>query len=375
MNKKLTILLTIFMASVLSLTGCKKEAKKVEGDAKKLVANVKDGAKTVKTGIKNVKAGTKVAVNNVANKIAGINFAAKLDLNAFPEEAVMIGSIDVQKFLKIEMLKPLFTNAMKEAKEKGIDLEKATFASWYMNAEDLNAEKPELAGIVNNFIIPESLLIAEKIKVNKESYNGVEILLDDKKEGGYVTLGTDTLGGSLVALKKMIDVKKGKLKSLAKSPSGALLSDILSKTGDSALRVAVITNKSLSEQLKKAAKEGQGAMIAEFLNNFKAASFGIGTTKDAFTFTINFRSNKAGIDTVTALIKPYVGMIQQDNAPMLQMAEPMLGKEGVKMLSAVAKTVKVNNNGEYLSITFETKYEYWLKAPEILGGLMGSMQK
>ncbi len=361
MSKKLTMLLTIFMVSIFAITGCKKEAKDAAKDVKKVTKDVKTAVKDGKKAVKDVK--------KVVKAVKGMNFDAKLNLNYFPEEAVVVGSIDIQKFLNIKILKPLLEQGLNQAKQMGIAVDKATFASFYMNLDSLK-KADDVAVIVNGLTIPQELLTKMGAKSIKETYNGVELLLDPDKKGGYVTLGNDTLAGSLKSIKKMIDVKKGKSKSLATNGNAKIFTDILSKTGNSAFRIAFVPNKLVQDELGKLSKEGQAAMFADFINNFKAASFGIEVTENALIFHINVRSSEAGIKPVVAMMQPQLKMLTQENSPMLAMAEPMLGKEGTKILGEVVKTIKLTNSGEYLSITISTKLEYWLQAPKILGGMM-----
>jgi len=363
MNKKLSILLALLLASVFSFAGCKKDAKKDDTTAKKEVA---------KTATKETKGTTKKDANT-KKEVATKGTASKLDLSYFPENAVIVGSFNIKEFYAIKELKPIFAEAFAEAKKEGIDLEKLTFLSYYMNLDSLK-KADDVAVLVNNFTITEELLTKMKLKVKKEKYNGFELLLEPNAEGGFVTLGKDLLAGSTKSIKKMLDVKSGKAKSLASSEAGKEFKLALSKSGNAAFKIVFVPNKLATEQMANLSK-GQGAMAAEFLNNIKSASFSISISKDAFTFGFLFHSSKAGVDQVVAIAKPQLAMLTQPNSPMLGMVQPILGKEGTEILTKVIKTLKVNNDGEYLAISFSTKFEYWQKAPKIFGDAMKKMGK
>jgi hypothetical protein len=357
MNKKLTILLTLFIISVFSIAGCKKDANKdATKDTKKVTKEVKkDGKKEVKK--EDVKAAS-----------------GKLDLSYFPDKAVVVGSFDIQKFLSIKELQPLLTEGLTQAKAMGIDLEKVGFASYYMNLDSLE-KADDVAILVSNLVIPEATLTQMGLKVKKETYEGMELLLEPSGEGGFTVVGKDLLAGSTKSIKKMIDVKKGKSKNLAGTETAKELEKIFSKSKGAAFKIAFVPNDLAKGEITKLTKEGEGAMAAEFLNNLKSASFSIAVSKDSFDFAINIHSNKAGVDSIVAIAKPQLSMLTQDNSPMLGMVEPMLGKEGTEILTKVIKTLKVTNDGDYLSVTFSTKFEYWLKAPKIFGDAMKKMMR
>lgn len=360
MNKKLSILLALLLVSILSVSGCKKGKKTdAKNDTKKAVT------KNVKKGTKNVK--------KVAKKVA-TSSTAKLDLSYFPEKAVLVGSFDINAFKAIKELKPILEQGFAEAKKNGLDLSTVNSLSYYVNVESLKGENHDMAVLVNGLKIPKELLEKSGLKIKKEKYNDTEIMIDEKQDAGFATLGNDLLAGSVTSIKKMIDVKKGKVKSLAKSELAKEFNSILAKSKNAAFKIAFVTNKLAKEQLENLSK-GQGAMAAEFLRNLKSGSFSISINKDALKFALTFHSNKAGVDQVMAVAKPQLGMLTQPNSPMLGMVSPILGKEGADIFAKVLKTLKVNNDGDYLSITFETKFEYWVKAPKIFTDALKRMGK
>ena len=364
MNKKLSILLALLLVSLLSVSGCKKGEK---SDANK------DTKKEAVKGTKKETKDTKKDIKKTVKKITATS-SAKLDLSYFPEQAVVVGSFDVKAFSAIKELKPMMEQGFEEAKKNGIDLSTVSFLSYYVNIENLKGNNNDAAVLVSGLKIPENLLGKMGLKIKKEKYNDIDIMIDEKQDAGFAPLGNDLLAGSVKSIKKMIDVKKGKVKSLAKSDMAKEFNAILAKSNGAAFRIAFVVNKMASEQLQKLS-QGQGAMAADFLKNLKSGSFSVSIVKDSLKFAFNFHSNKAGVNQVLAVAKPQLGMLTQPNSPMLGMVQPILGKEGTEILGKVLKTLKVNNDGEYLSVTFETKLEYWTKAPKIFGEALQKMNK
>ena len=369
MNKKLSALLAIFLVSVFSFTSCNK--KNNESKDKKEVKKVEKKQEVKKAETKEAKKAEKKEVKKEETK--AVASSGKLDLSYFPEKAVMVGSFDVKAFLNIKDLEPVYKDLKKEAEKNGIDLNKITFISYYLNVEDLSKEPNDGAVLISGFKFSEDLVKKIGVKYKKEKYSDVDILIDEEKSTCIAVIGNDTIMGSIPSVKKMIDVKKGKIKSLAKSESAKEFNNMIEKSKDAAFRIIVVNNKLGQEQLKNMAK-GQGAMIAEFLNNFKSALFSVTITKDAFKFAVKFHSSKAGVDQAMAIAQPQLAMMTQPNSPILGMAQPMLGKEGSEILAKVLKTLQLKKNNDYLCATIETKFEYWKKAPAILENAAKNMK-
>jgi len=355
MSKKLTILLSIFMVSVLAISCSKKDAKKNE---------TKDTKKVTK------KVDTKKAAAKKATTKSSVN---ELDFSYFPEATVVVGSVDINKFLSIKVLQPLMKEALAEANKMGIEVEKAKFASYYLNVDSLQ-KLDDAAVLVNGLTITEAVLTKLGAKFKKETYNKVELLLEPGGEMAIAGLKNDTLAGSVKSIKKMLNIKSGKGKSLATAKTAEAFKTILAKTGKSAFKIGFVPNALVKAEFAKLSKKEELAMAADLVNNFKAASFGIEVTDKAFNFSINIQSSEDAIKAVHAMGSAQLAMLKQANSPMLKMVEPMLGKRGTEILSEVVKTIEIKADKEFLSVTLSTKLEYWLEAQKIFGAAMGKMR-
>ena len=148
MSKKLVVFLAVFIASVFTLTVCKKSenSEKSSKDTKKAEAKKENVKKEKKEVAK------KVVKKETLNKA----LPSKLDFSFFPDNSVVVGSFDAKAFMGIKELKPLFSQGLEQSKALGFDLDKATFMSFYLGLDSMNPD--DFAIVINNFTIKEETL-------------------------------------------------------------------------------------------------------------------------------------------------------------------------------------------------------------------------
>ncbi|MBN2695790.1 hypothetical protein JXR93_14115 [bacterium] len=333
------ILFALLIISLAFTVGCKKKA----GEETK---KEQSGTTTTKTETKNV---------------AG---ATDSELGFYPANSTVVGSVDLDAIKNIKSIKAILDAELpKVEKEIGISFEKATAANFYATLKGMN-EDPTGAVVVKNLDMTPVSKDAKK----DETVDGVKVFHMDS-ESGFAVIDGDSIIGTIDAIKTTIKVKKGSEKNLASSSNNAIFKETLSKLGKTVFKVAFVPSSEIEAELKKLAEEQP--MFANVINNFKAASFGVGVEGETLNFYLNAKSDKDSIKALAEMLNGQVTAMGGEIENQLKALEEMIGKDGVEMLSKAFKSLKIKAEGEYVLVSFSVESKLIEKGTSMLPMLMG----
>lgn len=344
MKKLLVIMLSILL--VTSFVGCKKKPADTTANGETKTTEQKGSTET----------------------------KAATDFAYYPADAMVIGEVDVKSLMNLKGIKEVLDKELpKIEQELGIKFDKVATASFYMNVKNIN-ETPSGAVVVNELDFSSLKAKAQKT----EQVEGVDVFHMDS-ESGFSIIDKDTIIGTIDALKSMVALKKGKGENLASTQNSAVFKETMGKLGNSVLKMSFVPNAVVQAELKKAAE--MQPMFAGFINNFKAASFGLGVDEKNLYVYINAKSEKQAVADLVKMANDQITAMGGEIEKQLKALEPMLGADGVTMLTDAFKSLKITADGEYALISITISAKLVEKAPSLvpmllMGGMMGgSMEK
>ncbi len=332
----------IFALLIISLAftfGCKKKTG--------------EETKTEKSGTTTTKGETK-----------GVTGATDSELAFYPSNSTVVGNIDITAIKNIKGIKAILDAELpKVEKEIGLSFDKASAANFYATLKSMN-EDPTGAVVVKNLDMTPVSKNAKK----DETVDGVKIYHMDS-ESGFAVIDGDSIVGTIDAIKTTIKVKKGSEKNLASSSNNAIFKETLSKLGKTVFKVAFVPSSEFEAELKKLAEEQP--MFASVINNFKAASFGVGIEGETLNFYFNAKSDKDSIKGLADMLNGQVTAMGGEIDNQLKGLEEIVEKDGVEMLSKAFKSLKIKAEGDYILVSFSVESKLLDKGAAMLPMLMG----
>ncbi len=295
----------------------------------------------------------------------GINY------KLIPKDADVFGYVSTKSFMKNKHLKKFMKtkdakDAMKKMKKMGIDIKKLGSISFHSNFESLmknkkNAKNADFSVILHGISLENmAKLQLKKAKDAKtQKYNGTTIYQDIKvknnekgKFDAVAFFNNNTILGSVIGVKKVIDANKGKNFTKKK-----MINKLLSTLKSPEFFVLNIVQASQKALIQQAITKNQAnpavAMIGlnSLANNIKLFAFAGNLTNKKLKLTFLLKADKAGVASFTQTLnmqfKNFKPMLEQQ----INAYSKIVGKDAAKELKSIMNSLKIVAKGDLALIS------------------------
>lgn len=270
------------------------------------------------------------------------NISRELNLNYFPENALIIGHVNLDKVFQMGSLKKLLDQIVHASqKASGIDFGSLTTAEIYLSSKD-EYKTTDIAAVLNDFDLSKLRSKSKK----SENYQGQKLHYIDKTTL-FTIIDNHTMIGTINGIKELVALNKSGTQALSKSPRAASFRAITASLKESLLFIAVVPDKVVQAQFKRLAVEKPEYSV--IMNDFKAAAFGLSLNSKTLQLKLIIHLSEASALLTKTVAETKLKEISGKVESQIELLFPMIGMGSMVELSIEAfRSIKIEQQKDHL---------------------------